>query len=216
LTPDEKKKMGAVWATKPLVLVDSFTISASLYLGGRDRGGADGIGFVIQNNGSMCLGRHGGGMGMGGISPSIGVEFDTFKNPLDTLVADHMAVVKDGRVFKSIIDGPYPFPGGQNVEDGIFHQVRFEWVNSTMTLKVYWEGNSTAISSTVIDLVATFGSESAYFGFTASTGQKSNQHEVCFASISGTVVETLAPSVQPTIAPSVAASFTPSFLLFTI
>lgn len=207
LTPDEKRKVGAVWSTCPLAITESFIVAASLYLGGKSKGGADGMGFVIQNSGPSILGHHGGGMGMKGIAPSVGVEFDTFHNTRDTMVADHIAVVRDGRVFTRIVDGPFAFPGNQEVEDGAFHDVMIEWENSTMTLNVYWEGSSTALISTHVDLVSIFGS-SAYVGFTASTGNKTNVHEVCVQSIMGTCVETVAPSVSTiTTSPSIAPSF---------
>ena len=42
-------------------------------------GGADGLVFVIQTQGNSALGCGGGGMGYKGLTPSVGIEFDTYK-----------------------------------------------------------------------------------------------------------------------------------------
>lgn len=153
LTPNEKRKSGVVWSKTPLTIADSFTVSASLYFGVNDALGADGIAFVLQNKGSSVVGIKGGGMGLGGISPSLGVTFDTYMNPQDP-AEDHIAVVRDGMLIKGILDGPFPFPEKQQIEDGVFHDVTFEWLSTTQRLNIYWEGNNSALVSTTVNLVS--------------------------------------------------------------
>ena len=184
----------------PLAIDKSFTVSASLYFGVNDDLGADGIAFVLQNKGSSVVGIKGGGMGLGGISPSLGVTFDTFMNPHDP-TEDHVAVVLDGMLVKGILAGPLPFPGNQQIEDGVFHDVIFEWLSGTKTLNVYWQGSTSTLITTKVDLVSILGSDSAYLGFTSSTGQYSNRLEVCIKSLIGTIF-TSAPSNQPSMSSS--------------
>jgi hypothetical protein len=61
--------------------------------------GADGITFVIQNASRVALGNAGHGMGYSGITNSIAVEFDTYRNvasefegPLDDPNNNHVSV----------------------------------------------------------------------------------------------------------------------------
>jgi hypothetical protein len=152
-------------------------------------------------------------MGFTGLLPSLGVEFDTFKNMNDPL-SDHIAVVRDGKLNNDIIDGPFSFPGDSQIENGAFHAVEFEWVSSTMTFNVYWEGNSTPLISTIVDMAGIVGSDFAWLGFTASTGQKTNLQQVCVQSVRGSLYETVTPSADPSHSPSMlpSSSFPPTHM----
>ena len=95
-------------------------------------GGADGIAFIMQPV-SNSEGSSGGGLGYMGISPSIGVEFDTWDNPEygDPTSSDHAAIVTNG-------DGNTHLETVtlSNIEDGQYHDFIFNWVASTKTMTV--------------------------------------------------------------------------------
>ena len=83
LTPANIGQGGAMWSTSPISFSASTgTFSTYFQFQITNPGGigpADGIVFVLQtvSNGS---GASGGSIGYGGITPSVGVEFDTFDN----------------------------------------------------------------------------------------------------------------------------------------
>lgn len=166
-------------------------------IGGPRDPGADGIGFMLQNQGPEILGSVGGGMGMGGILPSLGVEFDTYQNKVQSgdPAQDHLAIVQDGKLNTGRLDGPNPL--SFNLEDGTYHDVILAWTSETGTIDVSING-TVYLSKSDLNLTELVGGNMAYLGFTSSTGGASNRHEVCVTSIKGTVFETEMPSVSPT------------------
>ena len=60
-------------------LRQDFRLEFDVYLGTRDGGGADGIAFGLQPI-NTSIGNSGGGLGMQGVSPSVGVYLDTYRN----------------------------------------------------------------------------------------------------------------------------------------
>jgi len=202
LTDDMEKQTGVVWTVDPIEIGNSFTIDAALYFGTNDGNGidpgADGIALVLQSVGPHASGNAGGGIGYSGISPSLGVEFDTFKN-IDEIVEDHVALV-EGNLNGGILDGPHGLI--QNLEDGTYHNISFSWNSETESVTVTLDDvlvvNHTTVMSSILD--ASF----AYVGFTSSTGLSTNVHEVCIKSIKGTLHSSESPSVSaiPSMFPS--------------
>jgi hypothetical protein len=75
LTGDFKQQSGVVWYHSPLDITTSFTLDVAMYFGTNNgvKGssispGADGMAFVLQNQGPNALGGQGGGMGWTGCS----------------------------------------------------------------------------------------------------------------------------------------------------
>ena len=67
--------------------------------GGSGNTGADGMVFVLQTVGPTAIGEVGQGIGFQGLLPSLGVEFDTYRNPdIDDLSQDHIGIISDGNV----------------------------------------------------------------------------------------------------------------------
>jgi hypothetical protein len=149
-------------------------------------GGADGMAFVMQNdpNGPSALGVPGEGIGYMGITNSVIVEFDTFRNDWDPN-DNHIALTLNGnpdhtdptnRGLPVISD-----LGDINLKSG---QPLFLWIDyavATTRLSVFLSPKSTkpdepAMVAT-LDLSKTIG-PSFYAAFTGSTGGGWSQHEV--------------------------------------
>ena len=133
---------GAVWFLETIDLGEPFTIDLKLNFGFIDANGADGVVFVMQTSGTTLLGEPGGGLGFGGISPSFGVEFDTFQNnDYGDIWQDHIAMVSDGSVLHSSANnlaGPVTaLASGANIEDGNDHLFRLVWNPDADVVEVY-------------------------------------------------------------------------------
>src|SRR3954469_10342504 len=62
LTPADFYQRGSVWNTVAVNLSTSFTVNAKMFFGASDNG-ADGIAFVLQNEGTSYQGNVGAGLG---------------------------------------------------------------------------------------------------------------------------------------------------------
>jgi gliding motility-associated-like protein len=183
LTPDATAQGGSIWYTTTFNLNNPFDIKFSMNLGCKPYStGADGIGFVFQPL-STNAGSTGGGMGMGGISPSFDIEFDTYQNGWDPGFC-HVAMEKNGDVNHAVaadlLAGPVQLsPTGAGLPDCKSHPGRIIWNPVTQTIKVYFDC-SLRLSYTG-DIINTIfgGNPNVYWGFTAGTGGASNVQAVC-------------------------------------
>ena len=112
LTPSQSYNCGSVWWKNKVTLADqrffsayfSFDISQIAVW----PGAGDGITFAIQTqtNGPST---QGGGMGYMGITPSVGIEFDTYNNGISSLYNDtngnHVGIDTNGSM-KSVAQTP--------------------------------------------------------------------------------------------------------------
>lgn len=184
VTTDSGAVNGSIWYQRKLDLRVEFTIDVDVYLGDKDALGADGLAFILQNL-DTGQGSTGGGLGYGGgspIDPSYAIEIDTYKNSPDpTSGADHIGFVEDGNTGANQ-EGSADVVEIKNVEDNTWHNFVIQWAPMTNTLSyVFTHSDSTVYSdSKVIDLQAVIGANIAYWGFTASTGGKQNEHAVRF------------------------------------
>lgn len=181
LTQASGGQNGSIWNKNKVNLDFDFDISSKINLGNIDAGGADGIAFVLQNY-AVNAGSTGGGLGYQGISPSFAVEFDTYYNggADPGSGADHIALVKNGLAANLAAHSEFATPVYGEMEDGLWHDVRFVWTASTKNFKVYWNGNNTPIFDVTVDLKANIfnGQSNVYFGLTAATGGSVNLQQV--------------------------------------
>lgn len=185
LTQDVGNQSGSVWNNIKIDLNNSFDFNFDVYLGSND-GGADGIAFVLQPI-STSVGSLGGGMGLSGISPSIGVTLDTYQNssPDNDPFYDHIAIQRNGdlnHISANNLAGPMQASAlSSNIEDGVIHKLRVVWDASTKTYTTYVDGIQRV--SVVNDFVnTTFGGNPLVFwGFTGATGGLSNEQRFCTA-----------------------------------
>ena len=186
LTPDALTQAGEIWYTTQVSLTNRFDIQFQMFLGTKAFSvGADGICFVFQQQ-SVNAGSTGGGMGYGGITPSLAVEFDTYHNAWDPNYC-HTAIEQNGDVNHTDLSGnnlagPVQLdPVNPNLPDGNWHNMEIIWDPTTQTLSVYYDCQFRV--SYTGNIVANIfgGNPNVYWGFTAGTGGSDNQQEVCIA-----------------------------------
>ena len=182
LTQAVNSQSGSVWNTNIIDLGNSFDFTFDVFLGCSD-GGADGMVFALQSV-STSVGSAGSGMGLGGVSPSLGVYLDTYENGADgDPWYDHISINRDGDIVHSSgnnLAGPVQTSAAStNVEDCANHTLQIIWNSITQTLEVYFDG-SLRLSYTG-DIVNTIfgGNSNVYWGFTAATGGLNNEHRFC-------------------------------------
>lgn len=181
LTSASQSQSGQAWGA-PVDLSKSFTIEFLAYFGNRNAG-ADGLAFVFRGLTSGDLGTPGLGIGYGNITPSVAVEFDTWKNDDDPF-QDHIAIHSGGdpnnagRLTNNVTMN--------NLEDGRWHTIKIRWNANNKKLRVKFNG--TWKLTLQRDIVANDlnNNPNVYFGFTAATGWEYNQHAICVESINAT------------------------------
>lgn len=201
LTENTTSQQGCAWSGTPFDFTSDFDTEFTVNLGSSD-GGADGVCFVIQNSAagpSSACGASGGGLGAQGITPSVLIEFDTWANGNRTVghddvtwepACDHIAVETDGQ---PIVDGSTNYAPAFgpvqasstscDIEDGANHLVRITYDAGTNEITIYFDGVQRLQFN--FDLASHFGSTSAYWGFTASTGGLSNEQTFCPGTLPG-------------------------------
>lgn len=182
LTPALISQAGSVWYTNSIDLSQSFEFSAQINLG-CNNGGADGMVFAFQAV-STNVGGFGGGMGYNGITPSIGIEFDTYQNAnWGDPASDHMAIISNGNVSHfaaTNLVGPVDIsPTGANVEDCNSHSLHVSWDPVNDSLKVYFDCNLRLEYNGDIINTIFGGNPTVFWGFTAGTGALTNVHSFC-------------------------------------
>lgn len=187
LTPPEMGMLGGLWHAQKVKVRSGFSTSFSFRMHksgssfSSDQIGADGIAFVIHNNATATgVGQQGGGVGYEGIPNSIAIEFDNWRNdewgePNDNHVAVHTLGTSPNTSASSSIKAMNSTLPTQ-LENGEIHQVKIEFEKNI--LKVFLNGKE--IISTPLDIGKTLNldNETAWIGFTASTGAAYTQQEI--------------------------------------
>ena len=209
LTDAERHKAGAAWLRdrQPVAggfeTAFQFRITASGGLGG----GADGFAFVLQNSGPMAIGGKGsgGGFALGdekseAIPQSIAVFFDTFRNEeIGDRSNNFVTICTAGRPQE--LRWPPPRLASSkklavNLKDRKSHTVRIVYEPPVMS--VYLD-NARALA-TAVDLSTVIGADgAAWVGFTASTGEGYENHDILSWSFSRTAVSSAMSAVSSNI-----------------
>jgi hypothetical protein len=182
LTNGGFRQAGSAWSTTQIDSHRSFTTTfdVSLHYGSR---GADGFAFVLQTAGPRALGGSGGGLGYRGRTPSVAVEFDIFRNP-DDPDGNHVAVVKNGHPEAHLAAAAAPFRLFRTPFRAI---VSYDASSHTLNVWVRpLSGTATAspLIRQSIDIGAVLGADSAYVGFTGSTGDLTAVQDILSWSVS--------------------------------
>ena len=188
LTAAQAWSRGAAWTATPRAVRDGFVASVSFSItdaGGvsdiSGKTGADGLAFVIQSESGSPLGFAGEEQGYGGITRSLAIEFDTWKNIGDP-DGNHISVQSRGVSANSSL---HQYSLGfalapVDLSDGVVHAVRVEYIPGL--LNVYLDGAlalSVAVDLTNIGGVSILDSAgNAWLGFTAATGAAYENHDL--------------------------------------
>jgi gliding motility-associated-like protein len=177
-------EVGSIWYPEKVDLRNDFDLVMDMFFGCSDSPGADGIVFGLQPI-SASVGEAGEGLGLGGVRPSLGVEFDTYYNDnRQDPTYDHVAIMANGQVTHS---GPNNLAGpvqaranSRNIETCTFLPLRVTWDARRTILRVYFdcELRLEYTGDIVRDIFG--GDPFVYYGFAGATGGETNVQEVCF------------------------------------
>ncbi|UYQ93119.1 PKD domain-containing protein [Chitinophaga horti] len=186
LTADQGNQSGTAWNRNKISLTNSFVYTFDVNLGCKDNNGADGIGFILQTQGTS-LGASGQGIGFAGVSPSVGILIDTWQNNNESDPPyDHVAIQINGVSNHSDtahnLAGPVTaLPNSDNIEDCNWHIFKVSWDAATQLLTVDMDGvNRLSLTKDLVTDVFN-GDPMVYWGFAGSTGGSSNLQQFCAA-----------------------------------
>lgn len=139
-------------------------------------GGADGMAFVLQTDprGPVTLGGGGGQLGYGGITPSLGLEFNIYSGNAPSTTSSGIAFRANGVTGKPYDDATPVSPASGNP---IAVSVRYDGATAFVTL-------SNMVTSAVFttnyaaDVPGILGTNIAYVGFTGASGGVASEQQV--------------------------------------
>lgn len=178
LTSNREKSGGSLWYPESIDLREDFFIDLNLFFGCEDVLGADGI--VMMFSQKKILGRKGGGMGYLKLTPSLGIEFDTYQNiRFGDPKEDHVAVLENGNINHQEQNNK-TIALEKNIEDCEYHSVIFEWNAKRAVLSITLDGKQ--ILQYEKDIIQDIfkGEHRVYWGVSAATGSDQNSHKICF------------------------------------
>jgi hypothetical protein len=205
LTAAQRHQAGAAWFEEKQKLTGGFESSFEFRLTGQGGlgAGADGLAFVLQNSGPDALGSPGsaGGFALGdvqrygrspGIPQSIAIFFDTHRNPeLQDPSDNYIAVCTAGTPRQMHWPPPrlaYTRKLPVNLKDGRVHAVRIAYQPPILTVTL----DGQAVLTSTVDLSSVVDRDgAAYVGFTASTGNGFENHDILTWSLQPDVSSTM-------------------------
>ncbi|MCJ8165350.1 gliding motility-associated C-terminal domain-containing protein [Pontibacter sp. E15-1] len=197
ITEDRLERYGSIWADKKIDLTKPVELEFIIYMGTKDKEGADGIAFLFHNDsrGFEATGATGGGLGFSqpyGISPSVAIEFDTWHNENDPadIAVDHTALSYNGDISRPKVAAIQIDPNNPDVENNQCHTYRISWNPETKQLKLFFDGQERFNHTDDIVRNVFRGSAEVYYGFTGSTGGNSNEQTICVLGYGGEPVAT--------------------------
>ena len=201
LTSAAEGQDGSAYANTPVNLAHSFQSHFQFSMHDSTSGTpADGIAFVVQNavSGLSALGSAGGGIGYGGIAPSVAVEFDIWQNGGDPN-ANHVGITLNGDpgTYAAVATPPFNLYGGP-----LNAWIDYDAISHT--LQVYVDPSTikpaTPLLSTVLDIPSTVG-PTAYIGFTGATGGSNADQDILNWQVIGSSTPPITPTATPTDTP---------------
>ena len=190
LTPARPRMVGAAWLVAKQQVSTGFETTFDFRLTHQGGGGADGFAFVLQNSGPHAIAGRGsaGGFAMGdghgdphspAIPSSIAIFFDTYQNQdSGDPSGNYVAICSTGRAEKM------KWPPARlavaprlhvKMKDHKPHAVRIAFRPPILTVSL--DGDEILSAPVDLSLVADANGE-AYAGFTASTGDGYQDHDI--------------------------------------
>jgi hypothetical protein len=202
LTLADGGQSGAAWSTSAISFssrADTFSTFFQFQITNPDGiDPADGIVFALQPV-SAGVGGVGGSIGYGGVTPSVGIEFDTYQNAWDPN-SNHIGVDEDGSLVSVVTATPYGIgnctsPVGVTgcMANGHLWSAWIDYNGTTLTVSVADNSNtrpSTPLLSYKINVACVLGggsdtgtgcptpSKNAFVGFTSGTGAGWENHDI--------------------------------------
>ncbi|WP_235297137.1 L-type lectin-domain containing protein [Portibacter marinus] len=178
LTDNLHNQKGAMWYKDAIDLNKPFLLEFKVFFGCSD-GGADGLVFALHPE--IALGTHDFGIGFKGLSPSFGVEMDTYQDYYrGDPHFDHAAFIANGNTSHhlALTEAVPLYSYRKSVENCQWHYVTFKWEPKTKVFSFYVDFEHRL--SREIDLVNLIfeGSSNVFWGFTSATGMHRNPHHV--------------------------------------
>jgi hypothetical protein len=171
LTNGSEEEMGSAWSSVP-VNVRTFTTYFSFELTSPN---ADGFTFAMQNTGTTALGARAGGLGYAGIAKSVAVKFDLYNNSGEGDNSTGLYLNGAQPILPATTLG-----GGVNLHSGDIMNVLLTYDGTTLTMKIT-DTTNTALSFTIawpVNIPSAVGSNTAYVGFTGSTGGATSTQDI--------------------------------------
>lgn len=196
LTSDNLWQGGTIWYKTPISLANPLEMEVDLSFGCEDDG-ADGMVFIFHPE--LRNGRQGEGIGFGGLRPSFGIEMDTYENHhLDDPWYDHLALIENGAMhhFYSVSDAVPILPGKKNIEDCQSHRIKIIWKPSLKKLSIFVDGNLRLAENYDIINNVFDGNPNVFWGISAATGGKTNEHTFCLEKLDFTTVGTFSTAIK--------------------
>jgi hypothetical protein len=156
-----------------------FRISAPGGISDSDGTGADGIVFVVQNV-SNTSGGSGGGIGYAGLSPSLGIEIDTYNNGAgDSNNGNQIAIELNGST-SSVAHANIAYPPRLNDGDDWWMWVDYDGAAHDLQVRLAMSAARpvAALIDYTVDLATLLGSTDVYAGFTSGTGSAWGNHDI--------------------------------------
>jgi len=191
LTTATKNVVGSMFTKNPLNVLNGFNTSFSFRftqgvndLEDGSPPGADGIAFVIQATNPAYYGSTGGGIGFAGISNSIAIEFDSYRdeNDLGDPNGSHVAIFSNGvnansADHRSSALKAYTSEIPLLKADSTTYYAEVSYNYQSKKLILYFDTTGLFLSPVIVldsldlfRLLDLIENDKAYLGFTASTG----------------------------------------------
>lgn len=179
---------GSAFLTDTVDLVSTASFSSSFQFqitdskGALDKAdrvyGADGLCFVLQSRANTALGDAGGNIGYSNIFPSVGIEFDTYRNTGEN-DGNHVAVNLNGNNDSDSV-ASYNVPTPLN--NGNVWHVWVDYDGTTDLMEIRLSETSLrptdAQLSYTLDLLSNIDASNIYAGFTSGTGGGYGNHDI--------------------------------------
>jgi len=194
LTPSTTEQRGTAWTTQPVQFSSSYSFSTEFVFeisapggatDGQDGVGGEGLAFTIQSTGPNVLGTSSTSYGLlgGGAAAQkfVSVEFDTRPGGTwDSTRASGSHVAINNHTSTLSVS---PIPRVPRFNDGGLYHAWVDYDGLSRTFRVYYSNTDAKpdapITQAVMDLRSLFsGEQSLYLGFSASTSNGTNVHEI--------------------------------------
>ena len=177
LTSNQNNELGYVWNLTQIDFNEPFELEFEIFLGCNDGNGADGMSLIFQPDIILSTGL-GGSMGFSGLTPSLALEIDTYKNGNGDPEFDHLAIMKNGNATHDSpqnLFGPIQaISNNPNIEDCQWHILKITWDPLLLDFEIFFDCESKGnYNGDIVNEI--FNGESfLYWGVAGVTGGLNN------------------------------------------